>query len=214
LQANATIGSAKVQDSVCVPPGIPVDAWIAAQLCTHYQHAVHVVNLMHDICVEETCPRMSAGHISYFWVDDENPVLQDMCAYQYMRKTVDYMDEKMRDQKLFPVDGLRFPAQFLPMVKTLCKRMLRMYGHVYLSHKETTIYDRAAGGRLNLYYEHFLYFLREFKLLSTEEEMFALDKLIEVFVFQDADAADEEEEDAADDAECSPSKKRRRRCVS
>ena len=92
--------------------------------------------------------------------------------------------------------------------------MLRMYGHVYLSHKETTIYDRAAAGRLNLYYEHFLYFLREFKLLSTEEEMFALDKLIEVFVFQGADAADEEEEDAADDAECSPSKKRRRRCVS
>jgi MOB kinase activator 1 len=196
LQTQATLGTAKVRDSVRLPPYIPEDEWIAAQLLTHLMQAEHVVNLMHDICVEETCPCMNAGeHMNYAWTDDANPVPQEMCAYQYMRKTINYTEEKMRDRMLFPLDGSPFPAQYMPTMKTLCKRVFRIYAHVYLSHIEI-FYHFKADAALNLYFKHFLYFVREFKLVS-EKDMSPLDKLIKQFL----------EKDAAYDAVCSPSEK-------
>lgn len=185
LQTKATIDSAAVRDSVKLPPGIDTDEWIASQLVGIYEEVVQLINVLEDVCSEESCPRMSAGkHTHYSWADEANPVPQQVSATEYMRRLAVYAEERLGDRALLPVDGSAFPPQFRQVASTLCKRFFRVYAHAYLSHFQV-VRDHGAEGHLNCCYKHFLFFVMEFRLVS-KGDMQPLWDLSERFLEQDA----------------------------
>mmetsp|Transcript_98743 Transcript_98743/g.205822 ORF Transcript_98743/g.205822 Transcript_98743/m.205822 type:complete len:233 (-) Transcript_98743:166-864(-) len=178
--SSATIGSAEVIESVKLPDGLDRSEWIASQLCGIFEEVVQLVNVMLDVCTEDTCPRMNAGkYIHYAWADEHNPVARKVSAPEYMRTLLSYAEERLADRTVMPVDGSPFPPEFEPMVKTVCKRIFRVYAHTYLSHFQI-IRDQGVEGHLNCNFKHFYYFVKEFGL-CTEEDMQPLGQLIATF---------------------------------
>mmetsp|Transcript_75894 Transcript_75894/g.217262 ORF Transcript_75894/g.217262 Transcript_75894/m.217262 type:complete len:229 (-) Transcript_75894:263-949(-) len=184
LQTKETIGSLSVRESVRLPTGLDRDEWIASQLCGIFEELEHLVNVMEDVCNEDTCPRMSAGKcVQYSWADERHTAPRALSAPEYMRTLIVYAEERLGDRKVVPIDGSAFPPEFMHMVKTLCKRFFRVYAHTYLSHFQV-IQEQGAEGHLNCNFKHFLYFVLEFDLVG-KQDMSPLAELIKMFLETD-----------------------------
>mmetsp|Transcript_62811 Transcript_62811/g.187289 ORF Transcript_62811/g.187289 Transcript_62811/m.187289 type:complete len:259 (-) Transcript_62811:8-784(-) len=188
LDAQATLDSANVRQSVKLPPGVKEDEWIASQALGIYEEVCLVVSLLEDMCSEESCPCMTAGkHMTYSWADERNPKPVSVSAPDYMRKLVDYAWQKLSDGQLIPkVDGQEFPEDFKQEVHLLMKRFFRVYAHAYIHHFEE-IREVKAEAHLNMFLKHFLAFVAEFKLVSGRD-MLPLKGLVEKWSKQEAEA--------------------------
>jgi len=185
LLTQGTVGSGDVHASVELPEGVEENQWIASKLLALNDEVVNLVNLLLNMCSNVTCPRMTAGkHASYSWADETHPVPQPLSAPEYMRTLAVYAEERLSDRSLLPVDGSPLPPRFLDFAKTLCKRFFRVYAHAYLSHFQG-IRDCGAEGTLNSNYKHFLFFVMEFHLVSSQD-MYPLSQLSDRFLSYEA----------------------------
>jgi len=176
----ATVGSGKVCESVKLPPDVDRDEWIAAKVHSIYEEVIQIVNLLEDLCSEESCPCMNAGkHWTWKWADERNKKPQALSAPSYMRRLVAYADEKLQSEDWIPMEGDPFPDDFTSKMSLLVKRFFRVYAHAYLSHIEP-IRAYGADGHLNCRFKHLLAFSQEFGLL-TAEDMAPLKDLIGKF---------------------------------
>lgn len=64
--------------------------------------------------------------------------------------------------------GEPFPATFEDIVKTIFKRLFRIYAHMYWSHLDK-IQELGAEKHLNTCFKHFCYFTAEFNLIDQKE---------------------------------------------
>jgi MOB kinase activator 1 len=77
----------------------------------------------------------------------------------------------LNDESVFPLQlGTPFPKQFLNVVKTIFKRLFRIYAHIYHVHF-AKIVSLGAEAHLNTCFKHFIYFVYEFKLIDQKELM-------------------------------------------
>jgi MOB kinase activator 1 len=113
--------------------------------------------------------------------------LKIFSAQQYIQLTLAACDETINDPQQFPIDeGAKFPRNFLPTVKTIYKRLFRLYAHIYCSHSEH-VKSIGANAHINSLFKHFIYFSREFNLLDRQEEQ-PLQSLIVRMFANDAEA--------------------------
>eukprot|EP00928_Gymnodinium_smaydae_P070879 TRINITY_DN54625_c0_g1_i1.p1 TRINITY_DN54625_c0_g1~~TRINITY_DN54625_c0_g1_i1.p1 ORF type:complete len:277 (+),score=72.33 TRINITY_DN54625_c0_g1_i1:121-831(+) len=169
MQAAATLHTAEVREAVKLPPGIHAEEWIASQVLGVYEEAVQLVCLLDEVCTCESCPVMNAGkRVSYSWADERNPKPISLSAPDYMRTLLEYANGVLSDRNIVPIDGSEFSAKFLPAMKTLLKRIFRIYAHAYVVHFEVL---RSAGveAHLNCCFKRFLFFVREFDLVSMQD---------------------------------------------
>ena len=68
----------------------------------------------------------------------------------------------------FACAGTPFPKNFQSIVKTIFKRLFRVYAHIYHSHFQK-ITSLGAEAHLNTCFKHFIYFVDEFKLIEAKE---------------------------------------------
>lgn len=185
LQAQATLGTATVRESVKLPRGIDRNEWVASMMFSIMEEVVQLVSLMDGLCTEDTCARMTAGkYTSYSWADEKHPIPCQLSAPEYMRTLVAYAEARMADRSVVPIDGSPFPPEFEEMVRTLCKRFFRVYAHVYLSHFQL-IHENGVEAHVNCLFKRFLYFVKEFNLVSAQD-MQPLAQLIANFIESDA----------------------------
>jgi len=64
--------------------------------------------------------------------------------------------------------GTPFPKNFPQVVKTIFKRLFRVYAHIYHSHFQKIV-GLGAEAHLNTCFKHFIYFVHEFKLIDPKE---------------------------------------------
>jgi hypothetical protein len=64
--------------------------------------------------------------------------------------------------------GTPFPPKFVNNVKVIFKRLFRVYAHIYHSHFQKVV-DLGAEAHLNTCFKHFIYFVYEFRLISSQE---------------------------------------------
>lgn len=65
---------------------------------------------------------------------------------------------QLDDPSIFPQTyGVAFPGHFLEDVKTLFKRLFRVYAHIYHSHFKH-VCALGAEAHLNTCFKHFMYF--------------------------------------------------------
>jgi MOB kinase activator 1 len=61
-----------------------------------------------------------------------------------------------------------FPKGFKNVVKTIFKRLFRIYAHIYYSHAQEII-DLGVEAHLNTAFKHFYLFIQEFDLVDPKE---------------------------------------------
>jgi len=180
LEANATLCTALVRESVKKPIGVGLPEWVAAQTLGIYEEVLWLAALMEDLCTPECCPRMSAGKlVDYNWQDRPGAEVQRVTAVDYQRKLLEYTYKILADGDMIPQDGRPFPDHFLDEMKIMHKRFFRIYAHIYLHHFEV-FRETGVEAHLNCLYKHFLFFVKEFDLVS-DADMRPLRELNEKF---------------------------------
>eukprot|EP00404_Azadinium_spinosum_P035589 CAMPEP_0180658906 /NCGR_PEP_ID=MMETSP1037_2-20121125/57277_1 /TAXON_ID=632150 /ORGANISM="Azadinium spinosum, Strain 3D9" /LENGTH=226 /DNA_ID=CAMNT_0022685871 /DNA_START=6 /DNA_END=686 /DNA_ORIENTATION=- len=177
LQAQETLRTALVRESVKKPAGVDSDAWIAAQTVGVFQEVVTMVNLMEEFCTKKTCRHMCCGTLTYDWSDEKNPEPKKLPAIEYMRNLVAYAQRLLADY--VPEDDIPFHGNFVPVMQSLHKRFFRVYAHAYLHHFQV-IKDNGAEAHLNCCFKRFLFFVKEFELVY-DADMVCLRDLIKKF---------------------------------
>jgi MOB kinase activator 1 len=219
LQANATLNSSGVYDSIQLPPGIKEEDWIAGQAFSLYEEVVRTVSLLEDICDVEssTCRVMNAGRtVQYAWADEKNPEPRALSAPDYMRTLIEYAHEVLSNPNIVPIDGQPMPKHFRGAMTVLLKRFFRVYAHAYICHFQEIAGDCGVEAHLNFCFKRFLLVVLEFKLVK-REDMAPLEGLISKFLAETARKAREATDDSCsklpqllghlDISPCGPEKK-------
>eukprot|EP00897_Mesotaenium_endlicherianum_P006663 jgi/Mesen1/6024/ME000306S05285 len=142
------------------------------------------VNLLYgtlgEFCTPEHCPTMSAGpKYEYRWADGvhiKKPI--EVSAPKYVEYLMDWVESQLDDQTIFPQGlGSSFPSNFEKVVKTIFKRLFRVYAHIYHSHFQKIVALKEEA-HLNTCFKHFILYTQEFSLVD-HKELAPLEDLIE-----------------------------------
>ncbi|QIX02262.1 hypothetical protein AMS68_007779 [Peltaster fructicola] len=187
--------------------------WVAHQLAEQYRLMAGMIRIVQEVdptkgrplCNEQTCPTMSAGSVSYTWIDqNRNPM--PLPAPTYIRHIQTWVNGKIMDTSLFPTDTFTsapalptpeqiaadtnywlgkpsgFPQRFEVEIKNMYKQMFRCYAHLYWAHW-LTFWDVNAYRDLNTCFVHFINVGRLYHLLS-EKDAEPMQPLIEIWIKQ------------------------------
>ena len=76
---------------------------------------------------------------------------------------------KLFNEALFPkTPGNPFPPNFRDVVKNICKRLFRVFAHMYHSHFHTMC-SLGEEAHLNTCFKHFIFFVQTFDLIDKRE---------------------------------------------
>jgi len=170
LERQKTLGSKDLAEQVKLPPGASVEEWLAVQTVDFFNELNLLIGALQDLCTEHTCPAMSAGPYTYMWADgDKIKVPTKMSAPRYFEHLLTWVDNQLSDESFLPVKhGVPFPKSFLKGMHVIYKRLFRIYAHVFHSHFKEMM-EEEADAHLNHSFKHFVYFVKEFDLISIEE---------------------------------------------
>lgn len=133
-----------------------------------------------EFCTPANCPTMSAGpKYEYRWADGvtiKKPI--EVSAPKYVEYLMDWIEAQLDDESVFPQKlGAPFPSNFKDVVKTIFKRLFRVYAHIYHSHFQKIV-NLKEEAHLNTCFKHFVFFTWEFRLIN-KEELAPLNELVE-----------------------------------
>jgi len=170
LGRQKTLGSKDLQDQVRLPPGADVEEWLAITTIDFFNELNLLIGAIQDLCTESTCPQMCAGPYIWLWADgDKIREPTKMSAPRYFEHLLTWVDAQLSDETFLPVQaGVPFPATFKKGMRVIYKRLFRIYAHVFHSHFKEMMEDEADA-HLNHSFKHFVYFVKEFDLMDTEE---------------------------------------------
>ncbi|RLN42717.1 hypothetical protein C2845_PM01G44480 [Panicum miliaceum] len=180
---DATLGSGNLRDAVRLPPGEDLNEWLAVNTVDFFNQVNILYGTLMEFCTPATCPTMSAGpKFEYRWADGvqiKKPI--EVSAPKYVEYLMDWIEAQLDDESIFPQKlGTPFPQNFKEVVKTIFKRLFRVYAHIYHTHFQK-IMSLKEEAHLNTCFKHFTLFTWEFKLID-KDELAPLIDLIESIV--------------------------------
>ena len=174
-----TLGAGDLQQAVLTPKGEDFNEWLAANTVDFFQEISLLYGIITEYCTKDSCPVMCAGPCyEYLWMDGVKYKKPHKCsAPEYIDILLSYVEEKINDERIFPTEkSKKFPKQFKDIVKTMLKRLFRIYGHMYLHHVEKFV-QLGAMAHLNTCFKYFMYFVKQHKLIL-EIELVPLNHII------------------------------------
>ena len=123
-------------------------------------------------------------------------------APRYTDYLMTWVQATLEDESVFPTNvGVPFPDDFDSVVKTIFRRLFRVYAHVYLAHfdqirKESFLVksrqrelaycaeNLKEDAHMNTSFKHFMLFVQEFDLIEARE-LEPLADLIQTFTSRD-----------------------------
>ena len=151
--------------AVKLPEREDPNEWIANNLSDFYKQIVLLYNTIE--CKPETCPKMTASRkYEYLWSTDRRPI--ERCASDYTNHLLQWVQEQLDDEEIFPSMSVdkEFPDNFRQICETIARRLLRVFAHIYYHHKDSV---RTHEAHMNTSLKHFIYFVKEFNLVSVTE---------------------------------------------
>ena len=100
------------------------------------------------------------------------------------KKQKDVLKNTQTKKKCAKYKKNRFPKHFRHLVKTILKRLFRVYGHIYHSHIKSFV-ELEAEAHVNSCFKHFVYFVKEFSLVD-DRELAPLKDIIDQMFERDA----------------------------
>lgn len=115
----------------------------------------------------------------YLWCDGvrfQKPI--ELNAPQYVDFLMIWIQGLLDDPHVFPTRlGVAFPKNFASVVRTIFKRLFRVYAHIYLTHFSKMV-QLGQEAHINTSFRHFYYFVKEFDLIVEKKELAPLMDLI------------------------------------
>ncbi|KAI3443564.1 hypothetical protein Pfo_000229 [Paulownia fortunei] len=163
---DATLGSGNLREAVRLPPGR-----ILMSAVDFFNQVNILYGTLTEFCTSSTCPTMSAGpKYEYRWADGitiKKPIV--VSAPKYVEYLMDWIEAQLDDESIFPQKlGVPFPPNFQDVVKTILKRLFRVYAHIYHSHFQKIVILKEEA-HLNTCFKHFVLFTWEFGLIDKGE---------------------------------------------
>ncbi|KZV43525.1 MOB kinase activator-like 1, partial [Dorcoceras hygrometricum] len=157
---DATLGSGNLREAVRLPLGEDLNEWLAVNTVDFFNQVNFLYGTLTEFCTSLTCPTMSAGpKYEYRWADGitvKKPM--EVSAPKYVEYLMDWIEAQLDDESIFPQKlGAPFPHNFSDIVKTILKRLFRVYAHIYHSHFQTIVNLKEAA-HLNTCFKHFVLF--------------------------------------------------------
>ncbi|OAO98635.1 hypothetical protein AXX17_AT4G22450 [Arabidopsis thaliana] len=126
--------------------------------------------------------RLQRFRYEYRWADGvqiKKPI--EVSAPKYVEYLMDWIETQLDDETIFPQKlGAAFPPNFKEVVKTIFKRLFRVYAHIYHSHFQKIV-SLKEEAHLNTCFKHFILFTHEFVLID-KKELAPLQELIESII--------------------------------
>jgi len=124
----------------------------------------------------------------YLWADGETvkkPI--KVSAPKYIDLLMTWVQSILDDESVFPSSvDVPFPKNFKDVVKTIFKRLFRVYAHIYYSHFQNIV-SLGEEAHLNTCFKHFYYFCSEFQLID-KKELAPLQDLIDNLINKQSNA--------------------------
>eukprot|EP01114_Cavostelium_apophysatum_P020634 TRINITY_DN696_c0_g1_i1.p1 TRINITY_DN696_c0_g1~~TRINITY_DN696_c0_g1_i1.p1 ORF type:complete len:231 (-),score=83.79 TRINITY_DN696_c0_g1_i1:72-764(-) len=171
-QLQASLGSGTdLKAAVELPPGEDLNEWLAVNVIDFFNQINLLYGSITEFCTQKSCPTMSAGSkYEYLWADgkDVKKPLK-VSAPEYADYLMTWVQNTLEDETIFPTNETTpFPKNFKQTVKTIFKRLFRIYAHIYYSHAREII-DLEEEPHLNTAFKHFYLFIKEFELVDAKE---------------------------------------------
>ena len=123
-----------------------------------------------DFCSLTVCPTCLQAHAmnTSGQTNPSKTVNQFVCRSWICRYT-SYIQSRIDDEATFPSKiGAPFPKNFGGTVKTIWRRLFRVYAHVYCEHF-SVIVGLGLESHLNTSFKHFVLFAKQFEYSLPEE---------------------------------------------
>ncbi|CAB4374266.1 Mob1/phocein [Rhizophagus irregularis] len=169
--AEATLGSGNLKLAVVLPEGEDLNEWLAVNTYDFFNQINMLYGTITEFCTPQECPVMSAGpQVEYHWSDGEKfKKPTKLSAPEYVDHLMEWVQNQLDDETIFPSKiRVPFPKNFEQVVKTIFKRLFRVYAHIYLSHF-SVIVALGEEAHLNTSFKHYIYFVQEFQLIEKKE---------------------------------------------
>ncbi|KAI9229946.1 MAG: Mob1/phocein [Piptocephalis tieghemiana] len=169
--AEATLGAGNLREAVRLPEGENEEEWLAANVADFLSHVNLLYGSVTEYCTPKKCQVMNAGEkIEYYWSDGkEYKKPTRLSAPEYVDRLISWASGQLEDPELFPTrSGVEFPSTFRPAIQAISRRLLRVYVHIYYAHFEQVM-RLEMEAHLNTSFKHFLFFVREFRLVDPKE---------------------------------------------
>lgn len=179
--AEQTLGSenALIQ-AVKLPQDEDLNEWLAVHVVDFYNQINMLYGAITEFCSPVTCPRMIATEeYEYLWQESntsssasgsslpKRPVSLPAC--EYIENLMNWIQNFFDNDNIFPSKiGAPFPLQFQALVKTIFKRLFRIYAHIYCHHFHE-ITELGLQSHLNTSLKHYILFSNEFNLISRKD---------------------------------------------
>ncbi|KAI8912459.1 Mob1/phocein [Gorgonomyces haynaldii] len=178
--AEVTLESGNLQLAVQLPEGEDKDEWLAVNTVDFFNQVNLLYGTVTDVCTPTTCPIMNAGpKYEYYWCDGvqfKKPI--KVSAPEYVDYLMTWVQLQLDDEAIFPTKlGVAFSKDFQNVVKTIFKRLFRVYAHLYLIHFQR-FEELGVQAHLNTSFKHFILFVQHFKLIPSKE-LAPMDKVIQ-----------------------------------
>jgi len=170
--AKNSLGSRGLRDKVKVPDGEDRNEWYAFHITEFFNHIRIVYSSIIDNCTVESCPIMSAGpRYQYLWADGVKVTKPTECsAPEYVDFLMSWIQDLVNDESVFPSSvGAEFPENFSKIVRTIVKRIFRVYAHIYIHHM-SHIEEKQMESHVKTSFKHLLFFGDEFNLIQQKEK--------------------------------------------
>lgn len=179
---EATLGSGNIRDAVRLPVGEDLYEWLAVNTVDFYNAISVLFGMLEEVCTVHVCSLMTAGpKYEYLWADPKYRKPVRLPAPEYISALFDWLELQLDDPAIFPHQyGVPFPPNFMVVVKTIFKRLFRVYAHIYHSHFKH-VCSLGAEAHLNTCFRHFIAFSQMFDLIE-QKELAPLQQLIEQMV--------------------------------
>ena len=145
---RATLGGGDLENAVKCPPGEDLNEWIAVNTVQFYNAASLIYGTVVQYCTPQSCPTMAAGKAEYLWKDDSALYKKPtrIPAPTYIDLMMSEIDGNITDETIFPIEeNVKFPRNYMSVVKAIYKRLFRLYAHIYCSHIDRIRNIGASG---------------------------------------------------------------------
>ena len=168
---KSSLATGNLREAVKVPDGYEANDWISVNVVDLFNQVNLIYGSMCDECTQQSCPVMCASpKYEYLWADqDRHKTPLKVSAPRYIELLMDWVDKQLSSEAIFPtIPGNKFPENFRSIVKTIMRRLFRVYAHIFHSHLDEIVACRAEA-HLSTCFRHFMHFGYEFHLLPQKE---------------------------------------------
>ncbi|KJE92333.1 Mob1 [Capsaspora owczarzaki ATCC 30864] len=174
---------------VALPEGSTINEWLALNTVDFYNQINLIYATLSEFCTAETCPSMTAGDaFEFYWADESGesePV--KVSAPEYVENLMAWVSDQLNDPVIFPPEDyvLEYPPMFPLIVKTIFRRLFRVFAHIYCSHFESVI-TIGLLAVLNMRFRHFLCFVIQFDLVDRSQLMLlknVIEEMLDLQIF-------------------------------